>query len=154
MKLLREELAFMVKVIDIAFKQCVLEKGDTFVIESLGRIFAEAREDLTVNFGHFNALQMDALIEAHDLFRMGKIPNNGPTGAEMMTGKALAKRIAERNGYIVFWKSRKFEIYSDTTINARDKFCAENKVPKAKEYLIRPMLAERDGKPVTHTADF
>ncbi|KVP17272.1 hypothetical protein [Burkholderia ubonensis] len=57
-------------------------------------------------------------------------------------------------GYIAFYKGRRTEVHADTSLAARGKAAAIFKVPKKKEHEVTVMLAEKDGQPVTHTADF
>ena len=62
------------------------------------------------------------------------------------------------NGYICFWKGQKVEVYADTTYNARNVahnlFKEKAGRKKVNSYDITVMLAEKDGKQVTHIADF
>lgn len=56
------------------------------------------------------------------------------------------------NGYVCFWRNNRFEIYADTTYEAQ-KICAmENKIKKP--YEISVVLAEKDGKQITHIPTF
>ena len=54
----------------------------------------------------------------------------------------------ELNGYIGFYKGKKYEIYSDTTYHAQQEIAKKYKIKKP--YEITVMLAEKGGKPVTH----
>ena len=56
------------------------------------------------------------------------------------------------NGYIGFYKGKRFECVSDTNYHAQQKMAVENKVKKSHEITV--MLAEKDEKQVVHTADF
>jgi len=56
------------------------------------------------------------------------------------------------NGYIAFYRGRQVEVYADTSLQARDKAAQLLRVKKA--YQITVVLAEKDGEPVTHIADF
>ena len=57
------------------------------------------------------------------------------------------------NGYIGFYKGKKFETQANTSYEAQKKIASENKIKKAYEITI--VLAEKDGKQVTHNnADF
>ena len=52
------------------------------------------------------------------------------------------------NGYVGFYKNRRFEVYANTTYEAQQKIA---KLAKAKHsYDVAVMLAEKDGKQVTH----
>ena len=52
------------------------------------------------------------------------------------------------NGYICFYKNKKYEIYADSTYDAQKKCALENKIKKS--YEISVMLAEKNGEMVTH----
>ena len=55
-----------------------------------------------------------------------------------------------KNGYMCFYKSKKIEVFSDTSYHAQLEAA---KIFKAKKsYEVTVMLAEKDGKPVTHVA--
>lgn len=56
------------------------------------------------------------------------------------------------NGYVCFYKGKRFEVYSDSSYHAQLKCAAENKIKKS--YDITVVLAEKDGKEVTHTPLF
>lgn len=53
------------------------------------------------------------------------------------------------NGYIGFYKGRRFEIMSDSTYHAQQTIAKANRIKKAYEITI--VLAEKDGEQVTHT---
>lgn len=53
------------------------------------------------------------------------------------------------NGYIGYYKSKKYEVYANTTREAQDKIA---KIAKArKSYEVTVVLAEKNGKEVTHS---
>jgi hypothetical protein len=58
------------------------------------------------------------------------------------------------NGYIALYNGRRTELYAptmwDAVLQAREFF----KAPKSKAHLVSVHLAEKDGVPVVHTADF
>ena len=54
------------------------------------------------------------------------------------------------NGYICFYKGKKIEVYADTSFHARIEACKTFK-PK-KDWQVEVVLAEKNGKPVVHTA--
>jgi len=56
------------------------------------------------------------------------------------------------NGYICFYKNKQFEIYANTSLDARNKCAQENRIKKA--YEITVVLAEKDGKQIEHIATF
>ena len=56
------------------------------------------------------------------------------------------------NGYIGFYKGKKFEIYANTSYEAQKKIAIEQKIKKS--YDITIVLAEKDGGTETHVADF
>ena len=57
------------------------------------------------------------------------------------------------NGYIGYWKNQKFEVMANSSYEAQTKLVpiiqATNR-KKVKSYEIAIMLAEKDGKQVTH----
>jgi len=56
------------------------------------------------------------------------------------------------NGYIAFYKNKRTEVYGNTPFEAHQKAVAFFKAKKANE--VNVMIAEKDGKPVVHVADF
>ena len=61
------------------------------------------------------------------------------------------------NGYICFYKGKQFEIFADTPYEAQKQVEAQIRKTsraKVKGYEISVILAEKDGKQVTHTPDF
>ena len=54
------------------------------------------------------------------------------------------------NGYVCFYKGRRFEVYAETSYAAQQKAAAHFKAKKS--YEVTVMLAEQNGKSVTHTA--
>lgn len=58
------------------------------------------------------------------------------------------------NGYIAFYGNKQHEVYADSLYGAKQKAIKELKVPKSKEHMVSVYLAEKEGKPVTHVADF
>jgi len=55
-----------------------------------------------------------------------------------------------KNGYVCFYKGKRFEVHADTSYEAQKKCAAENKIPDKKQYLITVVLAEKDGEEVVH----
>ena len=55
------------------------------------------------------------------------------------------------NGYIGFYKGKKFEALAETSRQAQQKIATENKIKKA--YEITVMIAEKEGEQVTHIAE-
>jgi len=53
------------------------------------------------------------------------------------------------NGYIGYYKGKKFETYAMTTLEAQRKIAADNKIKKPYEITI--MLAEKGGEVVYHS---
>lgn len=53
------------------------------------------------------------------------------------------------NGYVCFYKNKRGEILANTSYEAQQKFAKENKIKKS--YEVAVVLAEKDGKQVTHT---
>ena len=55
------------------------------------------------------------------------------------------------NGYIAMFNGKKAEIYSDSLYGAKKEAIKVLKVPKSKQGLLVVMLAQKDGKQVTHS---
>jgi hypothetical protein len=59
--------------------------------------------------------------------------------------------MTQQYGYICFWKGQRCEVYAATSYAAQCK--AETHFTRCrKRHEITVVLAEKDGKPVTHTA--
>jgi hypothetical protein len=56
------------------------------------------------------------------------------------------------NGYICFYKGKRYEIHAESSYAAQQKCAAEHKIKKAHEITV--VLAEKDDQPVIHTPDF
>jgi hypothetical protein len=56
------------------------------------------------------------------------------------------------NGYMCFYKKKQTEIYANTTLEAQEKAAKFFKAKKSWEVTV--VLAEKNGKQITHTADF
>ena len=56
------------------------------------------------------------------------------------------------NGYVAFYRGKRTEVYADTSYEAQQKAAAFFKARKS--YEVTVMLAETDGEPVVHVADF
>lgn len=54
------------------------------------------------------------------------------------------------NGYICYYRGKKYEVYADTTFAAQTKCAIENKIKKT--YEITVMLTEKNGVPVISVA--
>ena len=77
--------------------------------------------------------------------------------ARTRPGRKLGSKIGSfgekgQNGYICLHKGKKYEIYAESTFEAQKKCAQQNNIKKA--YEISVHLAEKNGKPVTHVADF
>lgn len=66
----------------------------------------------------------------------------------MKTYKQLINEDSEKNGYIGFYKGKKFEVYAKTSYEAQQLIAKENGIKKAYEITVK--LAEKDGKEVVH----
>jgi len=53
------------------------------------------------------------------------------------------------NGYVGFYKGKKYEVHAESILSARDKIAGLAKAKKAYDVVV--MLAEKDGKPVVHS---
>lgn len=56
------------------------------------------------------------------------------------------------NGYVAFYKGRRIEVYAESSYKAQQEAAKQFKAKKS--YEVTVVLAEKDGKEVTHTADF
>lgn len=54
------------------------------------------------------------------------------------------------NGYIAFYRGKQIEVHANTSYEAQQRAAAIFKARKP--YEVTVVLAERDGKQVTHTA--
>ena len=52
------------------------------------------------------------------------------------------------NGYICFYKNKKIEVMADSSYEAQQKAAKEFKAKKS--YDVTVILAEKDGKQITH----
>jgi len=56
------------------------------------------------------------------------------------------------NGYVAFFKGKRIEVYASNKLEAQTEAA---RIFKAKKhYDVSVVLAEKDGKQVTHTPDF
>jgi hypothetical protein len=55
------------------------------------------------------------------------------------------------NGYVCFYKGRRIEVYADSSYAAQQK--AATLLRAKRIYEVTVVLAEKDGEPVTHTAN-
>lgn len=58
------------------------------------------------------------------------------------------------NGYVAFYNQRRTEVYADSLYEAKELAIAAFKPPKSKRHMVTVVLAEKDGQPVVHAADF
>lgn len=58
------------------------------------------------------------------------------------------------NGYLCFYKGKRFECYADSSYAAKVMACAHFKVHPKRGYAVSVMLAEKDGVCVVHSAAF
>jgi hypothetical protein len=63
------------------------------------------------------------------------------------------------NGYVAFWKNNRIDrVYADTAYGAQQKaaerFAIGKRVGVVKRWDVTVVLAEQNGKQVTHVADF
>ncbi len=58
------------------------------------------------------------------------------------------------NGYVCFYNGKRHEVKAKTSFDAHKQAVAFFKPPRSKMYTVSVMLAEIDGVPVVHTADF
>jgi hypothetical protein len=56
------------------------------------------------------------------------------------------------NGYIAFFRGRQIEVYAASSYAAQQEAAKQFKARKSYEVMV--VLAEKDGKQVTHTPDF
>ena len=58
------------------------------------------------------------------------------------------------NGYVCFYERKRIEVYAESSYAAQLQAIQQLKVPKKKQSLVSVVLAEKDGKQVTHAANF
>jgi hypothetical protein len=56
------------------------------------------------------------------------------------------------NGYIAFYNGKRFEVYAESLISAKEKAVEYFKPAKSKRHMVSVMLAEKNGEPVVHKA--
>lgn len=56
------------------------------------------------------------------------------------------------NGYVAFYNGKRHELHAAGLWPAKQAAIAYFKPPKSKQHLVSVVLAELDGKPVTHIA--
>ena len=54
------------------------------------------------------------------------------------------------NGYVCFYKGKKFEVAADTTYSAQIICAQEHNIKDKDRHKITVVLAEKNGKQVTH----
>ena len=54
------------------------------------------------------------------------------------------------NGYVVFYREKRAEVYAETSYQAQQKAAILFKAKQPRQIAV--MLAEKDSKPVIHTA--
>jgi hypothetical protein len=54
------------------------------------------------------------------------------------------------NGYVCFYKGKRFECHADTTMKARELAEAHFKAGKSQRHMISVILAEKSGEQVVH----
>ena len=57
-------------------------------------------------------------------------------------------------GYIVFYNNQKCEVFAPSLYDAKLAGIKHFKVPKSKQHLVTPVLAEQSGEAVFHTPNF
>jgi hypothetical protein len=58
------------------------------------------------------------------------------------------------NGYVCFYNGKRLEVYAASLLEAKNKAVAHFKPAKSKVHMVTCMLAEKDGRQITHTPDF
>jgi hypothetical protein len=65
---------------------------------------------------------------------------------------------AGKFGYCAFYSNghthMNADVWADTLFQAKERAVAYFKPPKSKQHLVTVMLAEKNGEPVVHVADF
>ena len=59
-----------------------------------------------------------------------------------------------KHGYIAIYRRMKHEVYADSLWQAQVKAEEFFRPSKSQRHMISVMLAEKDGKPIEHVADF
>lgn len=79
-----------------------------------------------------------------------------PEKMENNTAKITDSDIAAepKLGYVCFFKNERHEIYAKSLWDAKQKAIAFFKPKRKDEHMVSVILAEKDGKPVTHVPDF
>lgn len=53
-------------------------------------------------------------------------------------------------GYVAFYNGKRHELYAESLYAAKLKAIDHFKAPKSKQHMVSVVLAEKDGKEVTH----
>ena len=56
------------------------------------------------------------------------------------------------NGYVCFYENKRWETYSPSLADAKDKALAYFKPAKSKRHMVHCHLAEKDGETITRIA--
>ena len=56
------------------------------------------------------------------------------------------------NGYVCFYRGKRYEVYASTSLEAQEKCAAEHKIKKS--YEITVVLAEKNGEQVIHNPSY
>ena len=59
-----------------------------------------------------------------------------------------------RWGFVAFYSGKQADVWADTLFQAKQLAVAFFKPPKSKTHMVSVVLAEKNGKQVTHVADF
>lgn len=92
---------------------------------------------------------MPRTLTAADRSTLIKLASSLPEGSPERKAILAGMKAAGKNGYIAFYKGEKMEVMADTSLEARD--IAAKKFKAKKPYDVTVVLAEKDGKQVTHT---
>lgn len=58
------------------------------------------------------------------------------------------------NGYVCIYNGRQIEVYAPSLYEAKQEAVRQFRPPKSKQHRVSAHLAEKNGEPVVHVADF
>lgn len=100
-------------------------------------------------FDELSDLQVGNRLASSDRKSLVRLASTLPKGsAERRAILSGLKKVAGKYGFIAFYKNKKMEVWADSALAARD--IAAEKFKARRPYDVSVVLAEKDGKQVTH----
>lgn len=102
---------------------------------------------------HAKNIETDAIMEQAATKAGGKVKKDDDEFVCKDWTAFDESRDTGKNGYVVFHPKGKTEVRADTSYAAQRKVIASQKIPKGKQHMVTPMLADVEGRQITHTFD-